>query len=176
MPGRAEATLLFGRARFAWSVICFAGATWFVVVVVRLAAVGLGMRSPTRLSGVLAAVVLVPAMAACVAPLIEAGLALLRGSHGAGRWSRIMAEAGAGLVFASSASVYDPTLWPGLVFLAVATALGFVLGLRRWRPAALAASQEAAPPLLVVLLDEPPDPRRTPQPVAKPVTSESEAA
>ena len=122
VPGRADPTFVFGGARFGWSLFFFAGATWFVVLVVRLAAVALGIRTAADLSGVLAAVVLVPAMAACVAPLLEAGVALLRGSRSAGRWSRIMAEAGAALVFASLASAYEPALWPGLVFLAVATA------------------------------------------------------
>ena len=176
MPGSADPTFVFGRARFGLSVFLLAGATWFVVLLVRLATVALGIRSAADLSGVLVAVVLVPATAACVAPLLEAGVALLRDRRSAGRWSRIMAEAGAALVFASLASAYDPVLWPGVGPLAVAAVLGFVVGLRRWRPATLAADQEAAPSLLLLLLDDSSDARRTPQPVAKPVTSESEAA
>ena len=176
VPGRVDPTFVFGRARFGWSLFFFAGATWFVALVVRLAAVALGIRTAADLSGVLAAVLLVPAMAACVAPLFEAGVALLRGSRSAGRWSRIMAEAGAALVFASLASAYEPALWPGLVFLAVATVLGLVVGLLRWRPAELGAHPEATPPLLLLLLDDSADARRSPQPVAMPVTSDGEAA
>ncbi len=173
---RADPTFAFGRARLGLSLFLLAGATWFGVVAVRLAAVALGFRSAADFSGVLAAVVLAPVSAACVAPLLEAGVALLRGRRSAGRWSRIMTEAGAALVFASLAGIYDPALWPGVGFLGVATVLGFAVGLLRWRPVALAASQEAAPPLLLLLLDDSPDARRSPKEVARPVTTEGEAA
>jgi hypothetical protein len=172
----AIATLRSGRARAGLALLLLPGAAWFVALASYSGSIALGFTPAHGFANALATVLLTPALAACALPFLDACLALSFGRDGAARWSRIMIEAAAGLIVACFATVISPALWPGVAFLALATALGFVAGLLRWRPSEVVPSEPAGLPLLLLLLDEPAARSTATRPVVTVVASESDAA
>ena len=172
----ASVTLRSGPARAGLALLLLPGAAWFVALALSSGGVALGFTPAHGFANGLAAVLLTPALAACALPFLDACLALSFGRNGAARWSRIMIEAAAGLIFACFATVISPAFWPGVAFLALATALGFVAGFLRWRPGEVAPNKPAGLPLLLLLLDEPAATSTATHPVVTAVAPESDAA
>jgi hypothetical protein len=170
----AGVTLRSGPARAGLALLLLPGVAWFVALTISAASIALGLRPGHGFANALAAVLLTPVLAACVVPLLDASLALLLGRDGPERWSRIMAEAGAALTFACFATVISAALWPGVAFLALATALGCIAGVLRWQPSERPTDDATRVPLLLLLLEEPSGiaARR----LVAPVSSESKAA
>lgn len=162
-------------ARGALGLFFLAGIGWFVALVDRSAGAALDRAPAHTIASIGTALVLTPLLVACIVPLLDACLALLFASDSAGRWTRIMVEAAAGLVFALCAAAMTAALWPGVAVLCLAAAVGFVVGLRHWRPVAQTAREPRGVPLLV-LLDELPWSSGGAAPLAVPLPSEGEAA
>jgi hypothetical protein len=81
----------------------------------------------------------------------EAGIALVLGYLGAGRWSRtgIIALAGLGpVILAVAAGAWS---WPAVAALAWAGALGVAFGIRRWDLGARGGDERPVPMLLLLL-------------------------
>jgi hypothetical protein len=172
----ARAAFLSGPVRAVLAIPLLGGAAWFGALALQSGAVALGITPAHSFANALAAVLLTPAVAACAVPLLDAFLAVLLGKDGAERWSRIMIEAAAALIFACLASVISAALWPGVAVLALATALGLFAGFLRWRPDELPAREPAALPLLLLLFDERPRTSAGAHAAAAQVPSEGEAA
>ena len=163
-------------ARGALGLFFLAGIGWFVALVDRSAGAALDRAPAHTIASIGTALVLTPLLVACIVPLLDACLALLFASDSAGRWTRIMVEAAAGLVFALCAAAMTAALWPGVAVLCLAAAVGFVVGLRHWRHRSPRprASPRGVP--LLVLLDELPWSSGGAAPLAVPLPSEGEAA
>ena len=172
----ASVTLRSGPARAGLALLLLPGAAWFVALALYSGRIALGSAPAHGFANALAAFLLTPALAACALPFLDACLALSIGRAGAARWTRIMIEAAAGLIFTCFATVISPALWPGVAFLALATALGFVAGFLRWRPGEVVPSEPAGLPLLLLLLDEPAATSTATRPVVTAVAPESDAA
>ena len=93
-----------------------------------------------------------------------------------------MAAACAASIVACFATVLNARLWPGIAVLAVVAIVGYLRGVRRWRPDLEIAERPATVPLLLLFLDD-----DTPQrhealerydvrPLARPEPSEQKVA
>lgn len=154
--------------------IFLGGAAWFAALAGYSGGIALGFVGAHGFGIFLATVVLTPAVLGCAVALLDGGFALLRRRDGAGRWTRILVEAAAALVFAAFATVISVALWPGVAALALLVMLAFVGGLLRWRPAEVPTP--AGVPRLLLLLDEGSAPSGAPRPVIQQQRSEDEAA
>ena len=158
------------------------GALWFAAIAWREGAIALGFAPAHGFARAVAALILAPAAAAFAVPLVDAVLALASGRDRPGSWSRIMAAACAASIVACFATVLNARLWPGIAVLAVVAIVGYLRGVRRWRPDLEIAERPATVPLLLLFLDDD-TPRRHEalerydvRPLARPEPSEQKVA
>ncbi len=148
-PPRALAT------RLALALALLAGALWYARLAVQAGATALGVTPARTAAQAIAAILVVPACVAFAAALADGAQALLRAHGSPGTWSRVLAEALAGLVLGAFVGVLQPAVWPGLAALGLAAALGLTCGFARWRPQATAGDERPSVPLVLLLFDEP---------------------
>ena len=117
-------------------------------------AIALGFAPAHGFARAVAALILTPAAAAFTVPLIDACLALALGKDRPGLWTRIMATASAAAIVACFATVLNARLWPGIAVLALIATVGYLRGVRRWRPELQLAERPASVPLVLLLLDD----------------------
>jgi hypothetical protein len=150
----ATARRLALAPRLALAVLLTAGVVWFARLAVGAGATALGFTPTRTVAQAIAAILVVPACVGLAAALTDGAQALVRGRRTPATWSRVMAEALAGLVLGAFVGVLQPAVWPGLAALAVAAVLG-LNGFVRWRPQAGGAEERASVPLVLLLFDEP---------------------
>jgi len=141
-------------ARLALAVLLTAGVLWFARLAVGAGATALGFTPAHTVAHAIAAILVVPACVGFAAALADGAQALVRGRRTPATWSRVMAEALAGLVLGAFVGVLQPAVWPGLAALGVAAVLG-LSGFVRWRPQAGSEQERASVPLVLLLFDEP---------------------
>lgn len=151
LPSRG---LIPGVGRACLLMVSLGGAVWFAAIAWREGAIALGFAPAHGFARAVAALILTPAAAAFTVPLIDACLALALGKDRPGLWTRIMATASAAAIVACFATVLNARLWPGIAVLALIATVGYLRGVRRWRPELQLAERPASVPLVLLLLDD----------------------
>ncbi len=160
-PSTRPAALLPGgpprvfAARLALGAPLLGGALWYARLALQAGAPALGLTPAHTVAQTIAAIILTPACVAFAAALADGAWTLLRGQGSAGTWSRVMAEALAGLVLGAFVGVLQPAVWPGLAALGIAAALGLTFGFVHWQPQAATGEVPDFVPFWLLLFDEP---------------------